>query len=146
MERLTHKDKLGIDINKNKDCPTHSVCYNCDCRVKDCEYFNDAIKKLAKYEDLEEQGLLLKLPCPLETEVYKIQEVHYCNFNYDNEVCTRYCKYKCEEGLYCEHQIVKYEISKVLFTIDMCDEFNKTIFLTKEEVAKEIIKRKKKNK
>ena len=102
MERLTHKDKLGININK--------------------------------------------LPCPIGTEVYKVREVCYCDFNYDDEVCTRYCKYKCEEGLYCEHQITKYEISKVLFTIDMCDEFNKTIFLTKEEVAEEIVKRKKKNK
>ena len=146
MERLTHKNEFGIDINKNKDCPTRSICWNCDNRVKDCEYFNDAIEKLAKYEDLEEQGLLLKLPCPIGTEVYKVREVCYCDFNYDDEVCTRYCKYKCEEGLYCEHQIVKYEISKVLFTIDMCDEFNKTIFLTKEEVTEEIIKRTKKNK
>lgn len=93
-------------------------------------------KHLAEYEDLEEQGLLLKLPCPLGTEVYKVREVYYCDFNYDDEVCTRYCKYKCEEGLYCEHQIIKYGISKVLFTINMYNEFNKTIFLTKEEAEK----------
>ena len=48
MERLTHKNELGIDINKIKDCPTHSICWDCDYRVKDCEYFNDAIEKLAK--------------------------------------------------------------------------------------------------
>lgn len=32
----------------------------------------EVLNKLAEYEDLEEQGLLLKLPCPIGTEVWTI--------------------------------------------------------------------------
>ncbi len=42
--------------------------------LKDSEEMtvNAAIKKLSDYEDLEEQGLLLKLPCKVGTKVYCI--------------------------------------------------------------------------
>lgn len=50
--RLTFETELGVSIDKNEDCPTCSACWNCDIKVKDCKYFNDAIKKLAKYESI----------------------------------------------------------------------------------------------
>lgn len=49
-ERLTFETELGISIDKNEDCPTMSICWNCDIKVKDCKYFNDVIEKLAKFE------------------------------------------------------------------------------------------------
>ena len=49
-ERLTFETELGISIDKNEDCPTMSICWNCDIKVKDCKYFNDVVEKLAKYE------------------------------------------------------------------------------------------------
>lgn len=107
-------------------------------KVDDVGLTTHILQELKEYRDLEEQGQLLKLPCSLGTEVYKVGEVYYCDFNYDDEVCTRYCKYKCEEGLCCEHQIIKYGISKVLFTINMYNEFNKTIFLNKEEAEEKL--------
>ena len=107
-------------------------------KVDDVGLTTHILQELKEYRDLEEQGQLLKLPCSLGTEVYKVREVYYCDFNYDDEVCTRYCKYKCEEGLCCEHQIIKYGISKVLFTINMYNEFNKTIFLNKEEAEEKL--------
>lgn len=49
-ERLTFKTELGISIDKNEDCPTMSICWNCDIPPRKCNYFNDAIEKLAEYE------------------------------------------------------------------------------------------------
>ena len=51
-ERLTFKTDVGISIDKNEDCPTCSICWNCDRKVKDCNYFNDAVERLAMYEDI----------------------------------------------------------------------------------------------
>ena len=51
-ERLTFKTDVGISIEKNEDCPTCSICWNCDSKVKDCNYFNDAVERLAMYEDI----------------------------------------------------------------------------------------------
>lgn len=63
MERLTFRTELGVSIDKNEDCPTCSICCNCDIPPRKCKYISDALEKLADYEDLEEQGRLLKLPC-----------------------------------------------------------------------------------
>lgn len=38
----------------------------------DAHHSKIAIKELAKYEDAEEQGLLLRLPCKVGTDVYYI--------------------------------------------------------------------------
>ena len=40
--------------------------------VKNAGLFKDIILKLAEYEDLEEQGLLIKLPCKVGDKVYTI--------------------------------------------------------------------------
>lgn len=49
-ERLAFETELGISIDKNEDCPTMSICWNCDIPPRRCNYFRDAIDKLAKYE------------------------------------------------------------------------------------------------
>lgn len=41
-------------------------------KVLSGEYLYPAIEKLATYEDLEEQGLLVRLPCPIGTTVWDI--------------------------------------------------------------------------
>lgn len=63
MERLTYRTELGVSIDKNEDCPTCSICWNCDIPPRKCNYISNALKKLADYEDLEEQSRLIKLPC-----------------------------------------------------------------------------------
>jgi hypothetical protein len=63
MKRLTYKTELGVSIDKNEDCPTCSICWDCDIPPRKCKYISDALKKLADYEDLEEQEKLVKLPC-----------------------------------------------------------------------------------
>lgn len=70
MERLTYRTELGVSIDKNEDCPTCSICRNCDIPPRKCKYISDALEKLADYEDLEEQGRLVKLPCKVGDTVY----------------------------------------------------------------------------
>ena len=73
MERLTIRDKNG---------EAHMICkqmcgdygHQCDGQVDVdmCQRYV-AFDKLAEYEDLEEQGLLLKLPCKVGDTVYLIK-------------------------------------------------------------------------
>lgn len=80
-----------------------------------------AINKCAEYEDLEEQGKLLKRPCAVGTPVYMIAQ--------DCGGDTLDCRSRdCEN---CEYLYSFVEENK--FEAYMCDEINKTVFLTKEE-------------
>ena len=60
MERLTRVDEDGTVLCIG--CVEEEEC-NEDCLS--CQHDIDAIEKLADYEDAEEQGLLLRLPCRL---------------------------------------------------------------------------------
>ena len=82
MERLTYRAELGVSIDKNEDCPTCSICWNCDIPPRKCMYISDALEKLANYEDLEEQGRLIKLPCKVGNTVYRYVEEKGCVLEY----------------------------------------------------------------
>ena len=118
MERLTKRDR---GRNARMDCDKCEIKYreNC-CSKKLC--LNALIDRLAAYEDAEEQGLLIRLPCKVGDTVYVISgksafkatvdtlhveennrlaiEVHYNNFG----LCSLYA-----------------------------GRFGKTVFLTREE-------------
>ena len=114
------------------DCQTcEEYCKrHCDYSCKDCA-MQKAFDKLAEYEDLEEQGLLLKLPYNIANHgiVYFVDEK-------DLEI------YQLRSD--------KIEISKMMisnefyYTIDSFDfsyeDFGKTVFLTKEEAEQELKK------
>lgn len=133
MERLTDKTELGVSIDKNEDCPTCSICWNCDIPPRKCKYISDALKKLANYEDLEEQGRLIKLPCKVGDTVW------------DND-CGRPCAYtitafsfgECEEYI-CEPVTTKevvfyYTNSSGSITGSFAEsEIGKSVFLNKSE-------------
>ena len=53
-------------------------CYCDDCFF--CDSLISALKKLADYEDAEEQGRLLRLPCKVDKEV-KEQILKLCSDN-----------------------------------------------------------------
>ena len=65
MERLTRVDEDGTVLCIG--CVEEEEC-NEDCLS--CQHDIDAIEKLADYEDAEEQGLLLRLPCKVGDTVY----------------------------------------------------------------------------
>lgn len=65
-ERLTKKIGAYNQCN-DKNC---ELSY-CD---RDCEHYQRMVDKLAKYESLEEQGLLLRMPVAVGSKVYEIIE------------------------------------------------------------------------
>ena len=91
----------------------------------------DNRERLKEYEDAEEQGLLLRLPCKEGTEVYVIDSMLECKHDYDCPLCSN--AYKCEEDIPCEHQYIQRFIRKTRFVHAMINNIGKTVFLTKEE-------------
>ena len=111
MQRLTEKQSAGYDLIDMKGlwcdlyCNEQSV-YTC----KDCA-IDKAIQKLAEYEDLEEQGLLIKLPCKVGDTVYSVR-------TYGRSDTTKKVMRRIEE---------------IPFTVVWLDDIGKIVFLTKEE-------------
>ena len=100
------------------------------------EYLYPAIEKLATYEDLEEQGLLVRLPVPIGTKVYMIASTFDCIFDYDD--CKATQKWKCEEDIQCEYERKSYYVKEIEFTTIMKDSIGKSVFLTREETEKKL--------
>ena len=108
MERLT---------NSNKEIPT---------LVDNAEYWLKVYFKLKEYEDLEEQGRLVKLPCKIGTEVYDITWWD----NVQEKVVVK--------GKAYYRTVHKHKITKLPFTYSDIDDFGKTVFLTKSEAEQKL--------
>ena len=126
MERLT--EKIG-NTNCVKGCGSNCKYGFQHCRTEDwenCKTIDDVIDKLAEYEDLEEQGRLVKLPCKIGTEVYDITWWD----NVQEKVVVKGKAY---------YRIVhKHKITKLPFTYSDIDDFGKTVFLTKSEAEQKL--------
>lgn len=122
MERLTEKVFAfnGTSCMQIKDCDNDTCDQTCRSRTgsEGCEGcpIQIAIDKLAEYEDLEEQGLLLKLPCAVGDTVYCIRE-----------------------------SWSGYVIDKKKFKVGMVNKFNKTVFLTRQEAEDKLAEMEGKN-
>lgn len=103
MERLT---------DSNKEIPT---------LVDNAEYWLKVYFKLKDYEDLEEQGRLIKLPCKVGDTVY--------NIYWWNDV-----QEKVEvEGKTYYRTIREHKVSESTFDYSDIKDIGKTVFLTREE-------------
>lgn len=173
MERLTkHYDTtksnqilkaLGIEILQN-ECIQIIKCENELCsktceRFEDCEHcpIEEAICKLAAYEDAEEQGLLLRLPIAEGTIIYLIDNNTDACFECEHFVVGHCCEDYCSmpnadvvNGVYPQHSdnpVCKqqfYEVSEMTPNLEWIfhnrSEFGKTWFLTETE-AKAALKK-----
>ena len=74
MERLTEKQSSGYDLKAMNGEYCNRYCEQ--QRVETCNecVIYQAIQKLAEYEDLEEKGLLLRLPCKVGDTVYILRK------------------------------------------------------------------------
>ena len=72
MERLTNRN-YGEISHTGKIIPYSPYCSGCVTSNCDCGIVEDMVKKLVDYEDLEEQGRLIKLPCKY---VYYIVDIN----------------------------------------------------------------------
>ena len=133
MERLT-KYKFGnIVSEKQEKAGIHcsNFCNNCSQGTGDCKHLKAMIEKLAAYEDAEEQGLLLKLPCKIGDTVYAIG----CNNNkpiiYESVVLRILIT---EKEIVFNVKVDDFEINSQLKQ----SMFGKTVFLTKSEAEQKL--------
>lgn len=106
-------------------------------RLTSCDmYFDDTDKrlfynKLKEYEDAEEQGLLLRLPCKVGDTVY-VKLASYCDSKYAEAEVRDFTHFTS-----CGFCIVvtseKFDKQNIPFS-----EFGKTVFLTKEEAEQKL--------
>lgn len=86
--KMKEKDRLttrtlykGVSLNPDESCSRSKDCYKCNIPVVDCPRVNNAITRLAYYEDLDTQGKLPKLPCTAGDYIYILtdeNEIHEC--------------------------------------------------------------------
>ena len=98
---------------------------------------SDLYERLKRYEDLEEQGLLLKLPYPLGTQkLYWVEDYEIYELRAKEITFLKADKFA----------IRPYEIVICVDDYDFYyDDFGKTVFLTREEAEKALAEMEKKN-
>lgn len=121
MERLTEYQKAqkwletyDWDNDKNADDNLATIC--------------EALQEIEKYKDLEEQGLLLRLPCKMGDTVWCVGNHFVCDYQ------VRRCLVD-DTGIECI-QIAKEIEGREYWNGFNMDNFGKTVFLTREEAEK----------
>lgn len=112
MERLTRRSANGTGVYAT---PSGEP-------VKWENNYHNVLQKLADYEDLEEQGLLLRLPCKLGDTIYSIAndgKIYPVKATREVRIVNGVLHIICESCRYSD--LVSY------------DDIGKTIFLTKSE-------------
>lgn len=130
MERLT---EVTIEDGVKLYDISEKLCLS---RTTQGEKITTILKKLADYEDLEGQGMLIKLPCKVGDVVYA-----YCNefgileYEVDSIVIDKHITYQC--SAYSEP--IGDCPSECLDEIEPdISDFGKTVFLTKSEAEEKI--------
>lgn len=72
MARLTKWEDGSITYNEKREFECGEFCDSCSHGAGNCKTIENMIKKLATYEVLEEQGLLVRLPCKVGDTMYDI--------------------------------------------------------------------------
>lgn len=122
MERLTERYDIAPDGES-------------DIWVKQHDYIS-AARKLAEYEDLEEQGLLVRLPCKVGDTVYV--KLSACYKSKYIEAQVRDYAYFISCGFCVVVTSAEFEKLAIPFS-----EFGKTVFLTRKEAKKKLEEMKK---
>lgn len=130
-----------ISGNEAVGCPYHQQKYGCCFEDGDLFWMKDVaglLEELKSYKDLEEQGLLVRLPADKNTEIYLISSrwtiCSKCGSRFDEYNCNG-CEYECDS------KKEYYVCPTYLSSIDVntyANRFGKTIFLTREEAAEKL--------
>lgn len=116
------------------------LTYKCKDKAY-CDYgIRDIINRLAEYEDLEEQGLLLKLPCKIGDKVYVVGSKCLADLVSDEE-CDKnecdFCKYDMEYVVF-DRVVDERLLMDILYKKNSNFIFGKTVFTTYEEALKRL--------
>ena len=131
MERLTDKNDVGSYFYQKcfEKCDGLGASRKCD----KCEIATSICEKLGKYEDLDEQGRLVKLPCKVGDTVWDNDFGRPCAYT-----ITAFSFGECEEYI-CKPVTTKevvfyYENSRGSITGSFAESvIGKSVFLNKSE-------------
>ena len=134
MERLTKTYSDG----------THGANDNLPCGENSYTYKGLLLEALGKYEDEEEQGLLLRLPCKVGDTVWVVTSPFnvFDDIEYDENLCD-----ECYEAsissvtLYknsMQYRIYAKVTNHFIAVYYNEQDFGKTVFLTKEEAEQKL--------
>jgi hypothetical protein len=127
MERLTKITEIGNAYFPK--CFEEPCCGMGKCIDNNCNLVNEVCKKLAEYEQLEEQGLLARLPCKVGDIMFRI------NKGAKNPVI--------------ELTVTQINITRRSYNLEVIDrdygelmcfknDIGKTVFLTRKEAEKKL--------
>ena len=131
MERLTEKNPKWFT----------EILYVDACKPSESDIEN-LYRKLKRYEDLEEQGRLLELPCKVGQIVYELNYTNKCDACKDNKIGK--CRYDGSD-IECPSDIWKVRetsFSCISQIVKHMKEFGKVIFLTEQEANEKLRKMK----
>lgn len=142
MNRLTERSENGQVYTP--------YCYNaiCDGICILCDYEDKILEKLADYEDLEEQGKLIRLPCKVGEDVWCLEEYEDgfdCSGYIFLAMCGEYC---ITSAHYMHLENLEEQLEEM---VDDCENWGHTdlniihksrVFLTREEAEQALAKMK----
>lgn len=134
MERLTRRlNNNKIVAIKGDSCDYNAYSFDCQTS-EERKRLKTALEKLANYEDLEEQSLLVRLPCKVGDTVYRVNagakqpiipmtvsEIHF--LCYKNERAVRF------------DAIGKEDMGESCYRLE---DIGRIIFITYEETEKKL--------
>lgn len=162
MERLTIDEAIkqaketaeayreNIIVGENIE-PYESDCnVQCEKFAKEKEQLAEWLEKLKAYEQAEEDGLLIKLPCRVGDRTYQVVTKNECIKKGGCTCCTTAfgsncnCDYYTGNSEICTNLTANdaYQIISRGFKLSDFIDFGKTVFLTKEKAEQALAKMK----
>ncbi|MCI9083877.1 MAG: hypothetical protein HFI70_16825 [Lachnospiraceae bacterium] len=128
MERLTREDW------KNSNSMMWKKVDDLECNDMVKKAIKDVLKKMAEYEDLEQQGKLLKLPCAVGDIIWDIDFGRPCGYEVTGFSFESLNDDDWEEEKALDKVVVYYTNSNGSITGTFAvSEIGKSVFLIKEE-------------
>ncbi len=140
-KEVTEKNYRGADF-ESLDSIDNDIKANCVKCAEEHEQLVKWLEELKSYKDLEEQGLLVRLPDDLNRILYQVNYRWTCTeYGEENNKCEIYdCK--CECDIRKEYYIAEVDLQYIpIKSYYNC--LGETIFLTREESEKKLEEMKK---
>lgn len=141
-EAIEHAKEKAQEQRYYTQFENGSMYHNCSKCAEEHEQLAEWLQELKNYRKREEMTSVLFLPCELGSDVYCIEEIIECKYDY-SDGCPMDFKYAdCgseeDDFITCEHQYRRPTVVHRTFELTMLDKFAKTVFLTLEEAEQEL--------
>lgn len=126
MERLTEREAYWLGEE-----------FWTSAREPDDEEIDAVYERLKYYEDLEEDGKMMILPCKQGDTVYIIQKKYTkCKYGqeFDESVCCGCEEEECDSEK--KFAIIPWKVKNFIYCVEIIQKIGKTVFLNEQEAQK----------